>query len=96
MRSRSVRGSVWYSAKGAWSRPGSIPGRPLMDKADAVRQELEERATRREGAKHELQDTTAHLAAFIREIQQSKAITMSEAAKIVGVSRVQLYNMLKG
>jgi hypothetical protein len=65
-----------------------------MANADEIRAGLIQAAKRREAADRERERATAELVALLRAVHDAEGITMSEAAELIGVSRVMAYKML--
>jgi len=64
--------------------------------AAELRRKLQRARNKREAMELERAEHNADLATLLRWVQKTDGISMSEAAEIIGVSRVMAYKMLKG
>lgn len=62
--------------------------------ADQIRKELSRLAQVRTGLESDLEQARKYQAALLRQVQETEGISMTEAAEIIGVSRVMAYKML--
>ena len=65
-----------------------------MDRADEIRNGLARATEQRREARELEARATSELRDWLEEAQSCEGLTMGEAAKIVGVSRVMLYKLL--
>jgi len=63
--------------------------------ADQIRAGLAESVQAKRRAEEEKERADAEIARWLRSVSETEGITMTEAAEIVGVSRVMAYKMLR-
>ena len=66
-----------------------------MPSADVIRAGLAESVRAKRQAEEEKERADAEIARWLRSVSETEGITMTEAAELIGVSRVMAYKMMR-